>query len=73
MAKVRVNSKYTFEACGWDIFDRGPLTPENGTVVRVINVHGCPKANTMGHCYVEDMDGNFRGLVCTGSLTKVGN
>ena len=25
----------------------------DGTKVRVINLHGAPKANTMGHCYIE--------------------
>ncbi len=42
-----------------------------GQVVRVYNVHGCPKANTMGHCYVQDEAGTFLGLVHTNSLRKV--
>jgi hypothetical protein len=32
--------------------------------------YGCPKPNTMGHCFVETLDGKFIGLVSTASLTK---
>jgi len=38
--------------------------------VQVVNLRGCPKANTMGHCHVNDADGRFAGLVCTSSLVK---
>ena len=66
--RVRVNSLYIYHACGLDRFD-GRTGLEDGTLVRVINVHGCPPANTMGHCYVGDPDtSKFIGLVCTGSL-----
>ena len=42
---------------------------EEGAQVKVINVHGCPPANTMGHCYVGDtLHGKFIGMVCTNSL-----
>ena len=70
--KVRVGSKYTFDPCGWDMCDPQANHPEQGQVVVVVNLHGCPKANTMGHCYVNDLQGNFRGLVCTNSLTPAG-
>ena len=30
-----------------------PYNVLEGYKVRVINMHGCPPANTMGHCYVE--------------------
>lgn len=40
-----------------------------GDKVQVVNQHGCPPANTMGHCYIEK-DGHFLGLVCTNSLSK---
>lgn len=42
----------------------------NGELVKVVNMHGAPKANTMGHCYVvraNDVD-TFVGLVHTNSL-----
>lgn len=43
-----------------------------GSEVRVINLPGAPKANTMGHCYVQCKDTKaFAGLVCTNSLLKL--
>ncbi len=47
-----------------DIFIPG----DDETDIRVINLSGCPRANTMGHCYVETLQGVFLGLVCTHSL-----
>lgn len=44
---------------------------ESGHSVRVVNLPGCPKANTMGHCHIETVaTGDFLGLVCTNSLCK---
>lgn len=69
--RVRVRSKYTWEPCWLDRRDfRGTREIPIGEVVRVINRVGCPKANTMGHCYIESMTGEFLGLVCTDSLTR---
>lgn len=65
--KVKVGKFYKYEACGWDIFD-AKTTLQNGDIVQVVNKFGCPPANTMGHCYV-NKDGQFMGLVATGSLT----
>jgi hypothetical protein len=70
MRKVRKGSVYTFRACGWDRFDRKPNTPADGTRVRVCTPHGCPAPNTMGHCFVETLDGQFIGLVSTASLSR---
>ena len=68
--RVRVNSVYTYDPNILDICD-GRTGLRKGDVVRVINVHGCPKANTMGHCYVGDVKtGKFIGMVCTNSLTS---
>ena len=39
-----------------------------GDIVRVVNMQGCPKANTMGHAHFASLDGIFGGLVCTNSL-----
>ncbi len=44
---------------------------ETGSLVKVVNLPGCPKANTMGHCYIETMAGGFAGLVCTNSLERI--
>lgn len=68
--RVRVGAVYRFEACGFDRFHPHGGTPANGATVRVIDRHGCPPANTMGHCYVESLDGCFLGLVQTASLTR---
>jgi hypothetical protein len=70
--KVRVGSLYRFVAVGVDAWSPNPLAPTDGETVRVINLHGAPKANTMGHCYVEGAtSGEFCGLVLTNSLTPV--
>jgi hypothetical protein len=68
--KVRKEGIYVFNAVGWDIYDRHENTPLNGTKVRVIRPYGCPAPNTMGHCHVETLDGEFHGLVSTASLSK---
>jgi len=64
-----VGSRYVYNANGFDLFD--PKTNlANGTVVKVGNLHGAPKANTMGQCYVFHPDtGKFIGMVSTASLT----
>lgn len=66
--KVRVNAVYCFTAA---LIDR-EHSAYNGRAVRVINLRGCPTANTMGHCYIETADAKqFIGLVSTGSLTPL--
>lgn len=62
--RVRVNSLYRFHPA---LIDRN-VPCEDGSIVRVINLPGCPKANTMGHCYIEHLGGEFIQLVCCGSL-----
>lgn len=73
--KVRVNSIYHYVPV---MIDRcnPPIAAEMGVLtvgdrVRVINLQGCPKANTMGHCHFASMDGKFGGLCCTNSLLTV--
>jgi len=67
--RVRNKQVMIFNAVGFDIIDRRDYNPENGTVVRVCNPYGCPPPNTMGHCYIETLEGKFIGLVSTASLT----
>lgn len=43
-------------------------TLAEGEEVRVVNLHGAPKANIMHHCHVERLDGSFAGMVHTNSL-----
>lgn len=68
--KVRVGSKYRFEPVIMDACMPVNQGLKRGDIVKVINKYGCPKANTMGQCYVEK-DGVFMGMVCTNSLEKV--
>jgi len=66
--KVRVNQVLIYHPNILDACD-GRTNLKSGDMVKVINVAGCPKANTMGHCYVGNSDtGEFIGLVCTNSL-----
>ncbi len=65
--KVRVNSLYTYDPVLLDRTANLPISKDD--IVRVINLHGCPPANTMGHCYVADPEtGHFIGMVCCNSL-----
>jgi hypothetical protein len=69
--KVRAGSEYQYRPVGFDLFDpktRPQLQP--GDIVKVVNLRGCPPANTMGQCHVEK-DGKFVGMVATASLVKV--
>ena len=68
--RVRVNSLYVYDPV---LPDRMANLPINkGDIVRVVNLHGCPKANTMGQCYVADPDTNhFLGMVCCNSLEPI--
>ena len=72
--KVRANSVYTYNPS--TVLDRfcpttlavAALKP--GSKVRVINLFGAPKCNTMGQCHIETLEGVFLGMVSTNSLTK---
>lgn len=67
--RVRVGSLYVYQPNGFDVVL--PKTDlKAGTKVRVIQLPNAPKANTMGHCYVETIAGEFKGLVSTSSLEK---
>ena len=67
--KVRVGSKYVYNPKGFDLFDP-KVKLAAGTVVKVGNLPNAPKANTMGQCYVFDVNTDeFIGMVSTGSLT----
>ena len=66
--KVQANQEYIYYPNLLDRCDgRTNLVP--GTVVKVGNLPGAPRANTMGHCYVFDINtGKFIGMVHTNSL-----
>jgi hypothetical protein len=68
--KVRVNNTYVFNPNGWDTIDPQGKLLKRGDLVQVINLPGCPPANTMGQCYVRllgDSSKRFQ-MVSTGSL-----
>lgn len=66
--KVRVNQKLVYCPNMLDRID-GRTNLKTGDLVKVINLPGCPKANTMGHCYVGHPEtGEFIGMVSTNSL-----
>jgi hypothetical protein len=77
--KVTAGHEYIYQAEGCDRWDaRTDL--KNGERVRVVNLPGCPKANTMRMCHVERIlpgprkpsayANGFAGLVLTASLHK---
>ena len=67
--RVRVGQKFIYRPNLFDIL-KGPEDLKAGDRVQVVNLHGCPPANTMGMCYVKrvDVDEKFVGMVCTNSL-----
>jgi hypothetical protein len=67
--KVTVGTMYEYKPVGLDIYDSRTSLKE-GDKVKVVNLPGCPKANTMGHCHVT-LDGKFAGLVLTNSLQPI--
>lgn len=68
--KVKVGKVYKYSPVMIDQL-HPPYNVKDGDLVRVVNLPGCPKANTMGHCHVEHLDGSFAGLVCCNSLHEV--
>lgn len=74
MAKRAIVGKtYIYQAVGMDVWD-ARTSLKNGDLVTVTNLRGAPRANTMGHCYVNYADTqNFAGLVLVASLQPVSN
>jgi hypothetical protein len=69
MTRRKVRAGQTFIFCPV-MLDKlhPPHYVREGDTVRVVNLRGCPRANTMGHAHVQHLDGTFAGLVCTNSL-----
>ena len=67
--RVRVNSEYIYSPNLLDTIN-GRTNLKDGEQVRVVNIHGCPPANTMQHCYVVRVSDpeTFVGLVHCNSL-----
>ena len=73
--KVRANGTYRFTANHFmdrnaKLTDGCPL--EAGDTVQIINLPGCPPANTMGQCYVHLLGDSSKAfvMVSTSSLEK---
>ena len=70
--KKKLNTWYTYIPVNMDILDpcygvqSGLL--KVGDTVKTINKYGCPKFGTMGQCYVENLDGEFLGMISLQSL-----
>jgi len=70
--KVRVGKVYRVRLILFDQLMFEHYTATEGQMVRVVNLYGCPPANTMGMCHIEDAEsGEFLGMVCTNSLERV--
>lgn len=71
MQRVKVGRLYTYHPVLFDVFDN-KVNLQEGEIVKVVNLPGCPKANTMGHCHVqartETLQWKFAGLVRCASL-----
>jgi hypothetical protein len=66
--RVRANTTYRYDPTLLDVVG-GRTSLKTGDLVRVVNLPGCPRANTMGHCHVADpLSNQFIGLVCCNSL-----
>jgi hypothetical protein len=70
MKRVKVGSWYIFKPVGMDIWSP-TASLQAGDKVKVVNLYGCPPANKMGHCYVDNEKGEFAGMVLCNSLSKL--
>ena len=74
MRAPRIGSLRVFDPVLFDRLRDNTRAVPAGTLVRVIQPHGCPKNGTMGMCYVEyagappASDHKFIGLACINSL-----
>lgn len=69
--KVKVGHSYSYYPCMQDTcFPCQGNDLIAGMVVKVINKHGCPPANTMGNCYVTKDEGQTFCMVSTNSLKE---
>lgn len=70
MNRVQAGRKYVYRPVPLDVIDSRIYADlvKPGDYCKVVNLPGCPKANTMGMCHIETMKGEFAGLVCTNSL-----
>jgi len=76
MKRVVANKCYEYDPVLMDRIHRpygvtGGLF-DAGDIVRVVNLPGCPRCNTMGMCHIQHPETTeFLGLVCVGSLGPI--
>lgn len=69
MKRVRVHAAYTFRPTGTDLWLTQHYTAQPEQRVRVVQLPGAPRPNTMGQCHIADaLTGEFLGMVSTASL-----
>jgi len=67
--RVKVGKLYRYDPVMFD--QLWPVSDaKSGDIVRVVNLPGCPPANTMGNCYIT-IGGSFGGMVRTASLVSL--
>jgi hypothetical protein len=66
--RVRVGGSYRFIPVLFDKLNPpAAMNVPEGAIVTVVNLPGCPRANTGGMCHIQ-YQGRFAGMVCTNSL-----
>lgn len=69
--KVRTGSVYTFNPAAVDRWLTQHYTARPAQLVRVIQLPGAPRPNTMGQAHIADArTGAFLGMVSTASLIR---
>lgn len=71
MKRAKHGKIYQYKPVGYDLWD-SRTNAVDGEYVKVVNVPGCPKAGTMGHCHIQTRNAQgewtFSGLVLLASL-----
>jgi hypothetical protein len=70
--KVVPGRTYRYNPVRFYIWDARTGLEPGEIVTVVVNLPGCPPANTMGHCHVYRLNGTFAGLVLCNSLEPEG-
>lgn len=69
--KVRANGIYIFQRSAMDCAMRQHCADvDNGQRVRVVNLPGAPKCNTMGMANIQTLKGDVIGMCSTASLFR---
>ncbi len=71
---VKAGRVYRYQPSGWDLYDsKNAPKIAAGVYVKVMSKspQGCPKQGTMGHWFIQNMSGEFIGLVSAASLHRM--